>query len=546
MRIATRARRGLTIAALLVGAAFLVACEQTADLIPGVATATPSATPTTPASSATPIVVNPPGTDGSGSPTGGRVIPDHDLALSVVQVITIDTSAGFEQTVRYGSGVVVDADLGLIATAYPVVLPYTVGGTPAYSSIVIAVDRVPGTEPEREFRAEIAAADPGAGVAILRIIAKSDGSALGPDDLDVPAVALGEATTAGAGFALRLFGYPGVGASQSGSQVINTAQAAVTGQRGAVGVTGRTWFKIDTLMPFGAAGGPAFDRFGALVGILAQDTYTTVGAVGQVRPLDLLKPLIEAAQDGATYEPSLHRIGMVSGALQVAPATGIAVGRPAFAENAVESASGRDLFDYETRFAAGLGALYYEYEVSGVANGTTVEERWYLDGILQESLQSSFVWNGDGFGLVTDRITAPSAAGIPSGRWRLDVMVGGTRYATATAVIGVTLATPDASFIFGASVATAEANIAAGAFNGAPQLLMIFDVSGMEAVRQLEWVVFRDNQRVYNSPVIRWVYGDTGRFWVGYRPDGGVGPGTWDFELHADGRIIGVGSLTLF
>ncbi|MEX2032123.1 MAG: hypothetical protein WEA81_04590, partial [Dehalococcoidia bacterium] len=380
----------------------------------------------------------------------------------------------------------------------------------------------------------------------LRVIANAHGTPLGTDGFDLPEVALGDATTAAAGFALRLFGYPGVGGPQSGAQVINTAQASITGQRGAAAVTGRTWFKIDTLMPFGAAGGPAFDRFGALVGILAQDAYTTIGSVGQVRPIDRLLPALKAARDGETYQPVLHRIGMLPGALQIEPATGIHVGRPAFAENAVESAGGRDLFDYETRFAAGLGALYYEYEVNGVTDGATVEERWFLDGILQESLQSSFVWNEGGFGLVTDRITAPSAAGIPSGRWRLDILVGGVRYATSTAVIGVPLAEPDASFIFAASVATGEANIAAGAFNGAPQLLMMFDVSGMEAARRLEWVVFRDNQRVHTSPSIRWVYGDSGRFWVGYRPEGAIGPGTWDVELHADGRIIGVGSITLF
>jgi S1-C subfamily serine protease len=546
MRIAQSARQGLIIAALLMGAAFLVACERTADLIPGSATPTPSVTATEPASSATPIVVNPPGTDGSGSPTGGRVIPDHDLALSVVQIVAVDTTGGGERAVRYGSGVIVDAEQHLIATAYPVVAPYNAGGTAAYSAITISVDRVPGTEPQREFLAEIAAADPDTGVAVLRVIANADGTPLGGDGFDLPEVALGDAATAGAGFALRLFGYPGVGGAQSGTQVVNTAQASITGQRGSTAVTGRTWFKIDTLMPFGAAGGPAFDRFGALVGILAQDAYTTIGSVGQVRPIDRLVPVLEAARDGEAYQPVLHRIGMIPGAMQIEPATGIHVGRPAFAENAVESAGSRDLFDYETRFAAGLGALYYEYEVNGVTDGATVEERWFLDGILQESLQSSFVWNDGGFGLVTDRITAPSAAGIPSGRWRLDILIGGVRYSTSTAIIGVPLAEPDASFIFAASAATGEGNIAAGAFTGAPQLLMMFDLTGMEAVRRLEWVVFRDNQRVHTSPSIRWVYGDSGRFWVGYRPDAAIGPGTWDVELHADGRIIGVGSITLF
>src|SRR5690606_34534013 len=141
-------------------------------------------------------------------------------------------------------------------------------------------------------------------------------------------------------------------------------------------------------MPFGAAGGPAFDRFGALVGIMAQDRYTPGGQVGQVRPLELLSPLIAQARGGEAYQPALYRTGMLPGSMQAAPATGIYVSQPGFAENAVETSNGRDLFDYESRFLAGLATLYYEYEVVGAPDGAEIEERWFLDNVRQESLSS--------------------------------------------------------------------------------------------------------------------------------------------------------------
>src|SRR5690606_1130340 len=152
----------------------LVACEQTARFIPD-STPTPPATSGTGAgASATPIIVN---ADGSTSMAGGpgQVIADHDLALSVVQVLVTDDSAGFEQVVRYGTGVIVAAEAGLFATAFPVVDPFAADGSPAYTSLIVATDREPGTEPQREFLAELAAADPALDLAVLRITGRVDG-----------------------------------------------------------------------------------------------------------------------------------------------------------------------------------------------------------------------------------------------------------------------------------------------------------------------------------------------------------------------------------
>ena len=105
--------RALAVVAILLGAAIVAGCERTAELIPGSATPTATVADGGPVSSATPIVVPQNGSN-PGSATGGVVIPDRELAISVVQVIAIDMSAGFEQVARYGSGVVVDAEERLI------------------------------------------------------------------------------------------------------------------------------------------------------------------------------------------------------------------------------------------------------------------------------------------------------------------------------------------------------------------------------------------------------------------------------------------------
>src|SRR5690606_29470130 len=123
-------------------------------------------------------------------------------------------------------------------------------------SLVLATNRVPGTEPQREYLAEIAAADPSVDLAVLRATSALDGTALASGAFDLPAVVLGDASTASSGFALRLFGFPGLAPGETGgSQVVNTTQGSITGQRSSVASTGRTWFKTDARMPFSAAGG---------------------------------------------------------------------------------------------------------------------------------------------------------------------------------------------------------------------------------------------------------------------------------------------------
>ena len=220
----TQIRRFTLVLGALLGVLLLVACEQAAELIPDAPppTATPEGSSTATASP-TPIIVNPDGSVG-GNVDPSRIIPDHELAPSVVQILVADNSAGFEQIIRSGSGVVVDAEAGLIATAYPVVDPRDADGTLAYSSLIVAISREAGAEPTREFVAELATANPSLDLAVLRITGRVDGAPL--DNLGLVEVVSGDPTSAGAGFNLRLFGYPGL-TDGATSQVLQTSQGTI-------------------------------------------------------------------------------------------------------------------------------------------------------------------------------------------------------------------------------------------------------------------------------------------------------------------------------
>src|SRR5690606_24325821 len=96
--------------------------------------------------------------------------------------------------------------------------------------------------------------------------------------------------------------------------------ASVTGIRGAPGVSNRTWLKTDARLPYGAAGGGAFNQAGALIGILAQDRYLPTAEVGMLRPLELARPVIERAmKETGRYQVPMQMRTNIPGTAQPQP-----------------------------------------------------------------------------------------------------------------------------------------------------------------------------------------------------------------------------------
>ncbi len=522
---------------LLTAAIAASGCQRIADVIPGNAIASDAvigAPPTTPAM-VTPVTTE------RGGPTA---IPDAILTTSIVQVQPALSGDGQPNVTRSGSGVVIDTDERLILTSYEVVRPYLPDGTPAYSTILISTNRKLGNLPTLEFEADLVSADPVNGIAVLRVTRDSHGGTLTSGRFNLPAAGLGDARTAAAGLSLRVYGHPGPGDGRPQSLLVNTA--SVTGIRGAPGATNRTWLKTNVRLPYGAAGGGAFNQAGALIGILGQDHYQRSAEVGQIRPLELALPVIERARtETVRYQASVQMGTNIPGTALPTPDDQIWISAPVFGANAIQSVVGRDLFDYGTRFPAGRPALYYEYALQGVPTGAMIEERWYLNDLVQDPLSSSFRWDGRGFAIQSDRIASPGAAGIPGGRWRIEIWVHGQLRSQATALVDVEPKKPEITGAGSSASAAPDGKPAAEVSPTSTQVLMFFDFTGMENVQNMEWRVFHNNQHVYASPVLHWEYGDSGRTWIGYAPGRELGSGKWEIELHADSGVLGMMAVTV-
>jgi hypothetical protein len=528
----------IALLAVLLCAIALAGCEGAGELIPGDGT---DVVATEAAAAPTPIVIAPDIGTGTNTPTPTPAIPDHELAQSVVQIQAIDTSNGFVRTVRDGTGVVVDREAGLVVTAYALVRPYLSNGTRAYTTIGIGVNGVPGGSPRLEYEAELIAGDNLLGLAVLRVTREYQGDPLTADGFEVPAAELGDASIVEPGDGLRLFGHPGLNVVGVDSQALTVTAGTVLGRRGEPDHPGTTRLKLDAQLPYGNTGGPAFDRAGSLVGVLVPERYDVNAPVTQLRPLNLVNELVEAARglpSNVTFEAPLHAAEPSAGFAAENVRDGAWVSRPQFAEDATNNGGSLDLFDYERGFISGTQELYFEFVIQGAAAGALVEERWFLDGVLQDSLSSSYPWEGDDFALVADRISVPTANGLPDGRWRLEVWIDGTVRAVSTAIIGVEVGPPVMSNPSFGSVAGESGVSISGPISTAEQILFFFDHSEMDLARGVRWVVLRDGEVMYQSPEINWPGGGEGRFWVGYYDADGVGAGRWKFDVIVDGESV--------
>src|SRR5690606_5663356 len=112
--------------------------------------------------------------------------------------------------------------------------------------------------------------------------------------------------------------------------------------------------------------------------------------------------------------------------------------------------------------------------------------------------------------------------------------------ARATAIIGDEIASPGIDNPGAGSTATPFGTPGDGVGNGSEQLLAFFSFDGFEGVQRYSYSVFHNNNRIYQSPVLTWEYGDNGRTWVGYYdPAGPITSGTWEVEIYADGTLLG-------
>ncbi len=519
-------------------------CARAAALIPGHNTTPTPRSGATPGPISAPPLLAPGSLRLAGSAGGAAnrpAIADNELGKMLFVVQTLDDGG---KPLRSGGGVLVDRGQQLVLTSYSLVKPYQANGAKAYATLAAGPASSTGAI---EFNTILVAANPNADIAVLRVVGTRDGATTPPAASEA---VLADSSSLRRGDRLRFLAQP----SPTRQGPIQVTNGGIVGFSGDGLGESRAFIKGDVRLMAGTVGSPVFDQSGALIGIASQLSYDAAAPVAVVRPLARAIEAINQAKSAPPtlkYSAPLEHSPSLSGATTSAAARdGVVVAKPVFAEGALEGQGFRDLLDYTNIFKREAPELDYEYLAQGVPQGALVQELWYLNGTLQDSLSSSYTWTKGPFAVVSDRLTTPSSRGVPNGTWTMEVWVAGTVRATSTAYVGITPPDvprkPTVEGLRFASNASAEQLPGDNASSGAGQILMFFDYRQAAAVQSIRWVVLKDGRAIYQSPPVPWAGGEKGTWWVGMPAEtGGVGAGAWEIQIYMDNQSIGSAKTTL-
>ncbi len=256
------------------------------------------------------------------TPPTGSVLP-NDAPLgkipyeAVVQIIAmVDVDGNLEEGWS-GSGTILTPD-GLILTNAHVALSdkyYRV------EALKIALTTSQDKPPEPRYYAEVLQADEDLDIAVLRITSDLDGNPVDRASLNLPYAPLGDSDALNLGDPITILGYPGIG-----GETITLTRGEVSGFTAESGRGNRAFIKTSATIAGGNSGGLAANGRGQLIGVPTQlgyggddqyvdcriladtnrdgridendDCVPTGGFINALRPVNLAKPLIEAALRG--------------------------------------------------------------------------------------------------------------------------------------------------------------------------------------------------------------------------------------------------------
>lgn len=242
--------------------------------------------------------------------------PSLDVERLQAAAVHIEGSAG--ETDWIGSGTII-GDTGLILTNAHVGDPTAPGlpllyGSPeefeqAPDKLVVSLFAGEDRPAKPTYTARVLASDGYLDVAVLQIDGSVEGGSVESEELaSLPSVELGDSDQLKNGDSITIIGYPGVGGGWE--RAIDVAPGAVSGFEGDERIENeaRGWIKTTAPIFGGNSGGLAADQSGRIVGIPSRVRFEfegddeISGAQGKIRPINLVKPVIDAALAGRQWE----------------------------------------------------------------------------------------------------------------------------------------------------------------------------------------------------------------------------------------------------
>jgi serine protease Do len=367
-----------------------------------------------------------------------------NLIAATVQIIALANQGDDLVPLYVGSGTILTPS-GLILTNAHVASPASQGEPelePDVLGIALIVSEDKPAVPS--YVAKVLAVDGYLDLAVLQIDGTVNGSAVNPGSLNLPYVELANSDDVRVGDNINIFGFPSIGGN-----TITFTKGNVSGFSSESRVGDRAWIKTDATISGGNSGGLAADNNGRIIGVPTiaasgaeglqditdcrqiQDTNGD-GVVNQndscipiggflngIRPVNLARPLIEAAQTGRQYTSPFTQSGVVSN-----PGSGNETASDfVWLDTSVSTTQTCDWTNTTiSSYDASALCIAAGFEYSGMADGQLVKETWYMNG--EQVSEYSYAWEWGESGLFGTYLLNDGSNPMPAGTYRLEMYAG--------------------------------------------------------------------------------------------------------------------------
>jgi S1-C subfamily serine protease len=449
-----------------------------------------------------------------------------------------------------GSGTIVSRDGLVLTNAHNTVTSEACPGNTLIVALSVQLDE----PPVPKFRAEIAQADAGLDIALLRITRELDGRLVESQALTLPFVEIADSVTVRLDDTVTVVGFPGIG-----NDPVTIARGTINGfVTEPARVSTRSWIKTSAVIPGIMSGGGAYNQQGQLIGIPttapitlnslnanclpiqdtngdglvnANDICIVVGGfINVLRPSNFALPLIRAAS-----------LRLIVQSISAPPIQQTQTQNPPqftrlfFASSVNEAGMPTSVI---SNLPAGSNSLYLFFDYANMTPETVYELRVTINGQPSADLSLSPVrWSGGQNGLW---YIGSNDRPWPNGTYEFILAANGV---TATSV---------ARLVIGGAPETQPTftDIAFGLLDlrdnplGNGFVLPTGNVASARFIYRnmqdgMEWrtIWYLDGNEIPNSRQTNiWEYGASGSTTTSVRSDTGLPPGRYRLELYVTGE----------
>lgn len=457
-----------------------------------------------------------------------------------------------------GSGTLVSRDGLILTNAHHALTNPDCSGDTILIALSVQLDQAPVPR----YRAEVAQADPGLDLALLRITRELNGRLVSTASLTLPFVELANSSALVLDDTITIVGYPGLG-----DQAVNAIRGTVRGFTAEPSGGEKSWIKSSAEIPGVMSGGGAYNRNGELVGIpttapITADTPNTIcravqdtnddglvntndaciptgGFINALRPSNFARPLLRAARLGLRLS--------TEGLTGVLPVASIPVFDNLFFAAGVTDGMPTTIIG---TLPAGSTSLYLFFNYFNMTPETVYELRVTRDGIPDPTFSLAPVrWSGGTNGLW---YVGTNQQVWPNGVYEFTLFINGITTGTSQITIGgvPSILPTFSNIVFGLADAGADDETVYG--NGfvlptGNTISARFIHRNMTA--GVEWLarwLFNGGEVTRTTDI--WntgIDGENGAKVISITSSTGLFPGVYRLELYISGRLAAMSDFTI-